>query len=121
MGKENRSRYPAGGSLNFQYWVIISANIGLLVAGFAAAILMDYGYITTGAAHNPENIFRKIHSIVLLFPLCVFAVNWRLFRGWPLAVRLSVCLLLACLFPLIETLLLFTIGVKLHLAMGGGI
>lgn len=93
----------------------------MLVVGFAIAMFMDYGYIKTDAVRNPDGFFRKTQWMVLIFPLCVFGLNWRLFRNMPDMERLLACLLLVAVLVLGEIALLMTIGMMLHFVFGGGI
>jgi hypothetical protein len=94
-------------------------NLGMLVAGFAIAVAMDYGYVKTGAANNPASLFRRTQWMSWLFPAFVFGVNWFLFRSVKPARRLGVCIVLAALLFLIEIALLFTIGAEMHFRFGG--
>jgi hypothetical protein len=123
MGKSavGRSPHSGDGSPEPPYRAIIIANIGLLAIGFMVALLMDYGYITSGGAQNPDSFFSRTQWLPLLFPICVFFSNWRLLRGLSSSARLSVGLVLAICLSVIEIVLLFTIGTRFHFAVGGRI
>src|SRR5258706_13889606 len=94
-------------------------NFGMLVAGFAIAVAMDYGYVKTGAANNPGSVFRRTQWMAWLFPACVFGVNWFVFRSVRPAPRLGLCLVLAALLFVIEIALLATVGGGIHFSFGG--
>lgn len=105
----------------FHGWPMVRAlyNLAIVAVGFAVAILMDYGYVKTGAANDPDSLFRRTQWTVWLYPVSVFALNCWLFRGLRPPGRLAVCVGTAILLWLIQIALLSTIGAEIHYRIGG--
>ena len=94
-------------------------NLGLRVLSFVIWSVADYYFTAVGSPLDAESMWQRILSLGLFFPVAVFIANWHWWRDVTPSARSAICLGITGGITILSILLIFAVGLPIHLAFGG--